>query len=142
MSVVCSICGGTHITCAAIVDPNTRQFIDFGYEAWLDGQCDNCGNVILTDPEKVQDEIDCQYRLYKSKHPAEPRFVLVEYVDTSNYEGSQKGYVKLGNKTSGDSSRIIAFCNSIEEFNAMTVPSETREFTIIGCSGFQRETIR
>lgn len=142
MSVVCSICGGTHITCAAIVDPNTRQFIDFGYEAWLDGQCDNCGNVILTDPEKVQDEIDCQYRLYKSKHPAEPRFVLVEYVDTSNYEGSQKGYVKLGNKTSGDSSRIIAFCNNIEELNAMTVPSETREFTIIGCSGFQREAIR
>lgn len=36
MSVVCSICGGTHITCAAIVDPNTKQFIDFGYEAWLD----------------------------------------------------------------------------------------------------------
>lgn len=90
MSVVCCICGGTHITCAAIVDPNTKQFIDFGYEAWLDAQCDNCGNVNLTDPEKVQDEINCQYRLFKSQQSTELCFALVKYVDTSNYKGSQQ----------------------------------------------------
>lgn len=142
MSVICSICGGTHITCAAIVDPNTKQFINFGYEAWLDGQCDNCGNVTLTDPKQVQDEIDCQHRIFKSRHPTEPRFAVVEYINTSNYEESRKGYIKLkGGKTSANSSRIIASCNSIEELNAMTVPSENREFTIIGCSGFLSEII-
>lgn len=142
MSVICSICGGTHITCAAIVDPNTKQFINFGYEAWLDSQCDNCGNVILTDPKEVQDNIDCQYRLFKSQHSTEPSFAVVEYVDASNYEGSQKGYVKLvGGKDSGNSPKIIASCNSTEELNTMTVPSQEREFTIIGCSSFQSEII-
>ena len=39
MSIVCSICGGTDIKCAAVIDPNTKQFLDFGYEAFLDGEC-------------------------------------------------------------------------------------------------------
>lgn len=54
--IVCSICGGTDIKCAAVVDPNTKKFIEFGYNTFSDGQCEDCGNVPLTDPDEVQSD--------------------------------------------------------------------------------------
>ena len=51
MSIVCSICGGTGVKCTAVIDPNTRQFLEFTRNALSDGLCSQCGNVALTDPD-------------------------------------------------------------------------------------------
>lgn len=37
MSIVCSICGGTGVKCTAVIDPNTRQFLEFTRNALSDG---------------------------------------------------------------------------------------------------------
>ncbi|MCS2303670.1 hypothetical protein NXX23_17385 [Bacteroides ovatus] len=36
MSIVCSICGGTGVKCTAVIDPNTRQFLEFTRNALSD----------------------------------------------------------------------------------------------------------
>lgn len=55
---VCSICDGTQVSCAASVNPNTKEFIDFGYEAFKDGYCEKCGEVVLTDPDILWSSVD------------------------------------------------------------------------------------
>ena len=71
--IVCSICGGTDIKCAAVVDPNTKKFIEFGYNTFSDGQCEDCGNVPLTDPDEVQSDIDRLWTEHMAKHGEAPR---------------------------------------------------------------------
>ena len=58
MSIVCSICGGTGVKCTAVIDPNTRQFLEFTRNALSDGRCSQCGNVALTDPDEVKAGLD------------------------------------------------------------------------------------
>ena len=49
MSIVCSICGGTGVKCTAVIDPNTRQFLEFTRNALSDGRCSQCVKFILNE---------------------------------------------------------------------------------------------
>ena len=64
MSIVCSICGGTGVKCTAVIDPNTRQFLEFTRNALSDGRCSQCGNVALTDPDEVKAGLDSLDGIY------------------------------------------------------------------------------
>lgn len=44
--------------CTAVIDPNTRQFLEFTRNALSDGRCSQCGNVALTDPDEVKAGLD------------------------------------------------------------------------------------
>lgn len=139
MPVVCSICGGTHVSCAAVVNPNTKGFIEFGHEAFIDAQCEQCGFVALTDPDEAKADIDARLRDYYQHNTGEPRYALCEYVDTENYEGSQQCLVQLfpGEIPEGRPG-IIASCNGIDALKAFTVPDPKMErgFTIVECLSF------
>ena len=80
MSIVCSICGGTGIKCAAVIDPNTKQFLNFGYKAFLDGECSQCGNVALTDPDGVKAELDKRWTEYMAHHRVAPNYTCCDIV--------------------------------------------------------------
>ena len=70
MSIVCSICGGTGVKCTAVIDPNTRQFLEFTRNALSDGRCSQCGNVALTDPDEVKAGLDKLWTEYTARHRA------------------------------------------------------------------------
>lgn len=72
MSIVCSICGGTGVKCTAVIDPNTRQFLEFTRNALSDGRCSQCGNVALTDPDEVKAGLDKLWTEYTARHRAAP----------------------------------------------------------------------
>lgn len=134
MSVVCSICGEAHVKCAAVVDPNTKKFLKFGYKAFLDGECENCHNVVLTDPEEVQADIGKMYRKHLNSKKPEPLYAYCQVVRTDNYDGCEGQYIRLDDgPVDENDDRLIASCNGIEELKAMAVPSGDRDFTLVEC---------
>ena len=87
MSVVCSICGGARMTCTAVVDPNTEVFAEFGFEAFCDGPCADCGSVVLTDPDGVGREIGRRYTAFRAESGNAPCYALcAESGSTRRYE--------------------------------------------------------
>lgn len=138
MAIQCSICGGTHVRCAAVVDPNTKEFIEFGYDAFSDGQCEQCSNVALTDPEEVKADIDKRWAEYVARKGSHPNYVLCEIVRTDNYDGYEQAYIRIGgpeNVVGG--SDTIAVCRDLDELKALTVPDPERGFTLVECQAFE-----
>lgn len=138
MSIVCSICGGTDVKCAAVVDPNTKEFLDFGYEAFLDGQCDVCGNVPLTDPDEVQADIEKLWAEHLAKHGKTPSYAYCEVVHL-NHEGSERRFIRIGNQTQPEpTKKVFAYCDNLAALKALAVPNleSGREFTVIGINAF------
>lgn len=142
MPIVCSICGSTHVKCAAVVDPNTKKFLEFGYEAFLDGECENCHNVVLTDPDGIQADIDKMYQEHLTCNKSEPLYAYCQIVRTDNYDGCEGQFIRLDGKAIDEAdNRLIASYNDIEELKAMTVPSDDRDFTLVECQGLYTKRV-
>lgn len=63
MSIRCCKCGGTKVTCEALINPNTKEFDHYTDESFLYGWCDDCKEgTVLTDVDEVKRTIDTQYR--------------------------------------------------------------------------------
>ena len=95
MSIICSICGGTDVKCAAVIDPNTKQFLDFGYEAFLDGKCSRCGNVALTDPDEVKADMDKRWTEYMAQHHTAPNYARCDIVRHGAYDGCEGACIRI-----------------------------------------------
>lgn len=134
MSIVCSICGGTDVMCAAVVNPNTKEFLDFGYEAFLDGQCNVCGNVPLTDPNEVQADIEKLWAEHLAKHGQVPRYAYCGIVQLNN-EGVERRFIRIGKQTQPEpTKKVFACCDNLAALKALAFPDlkSGREFTVIG----------
>ena len=75
MNVICTKCGGTKVSCEAMIDPNTKEFHNYTDESFQYGWCGKCGHgTVLTDTDEVKEEIDRIYQRYveekKEEHPA------------------------------------------------------------------------
>lgn len=136
--VVCSICGGTHVRCTAVVDPNTKEFIEFGYEAFLDGECSQCGNVTLTDPDEIKADIDKRWAEYIARNGSHPNFVLCRIVRTDNYDGYEQARIRIGgSKNVVGNPDTIAVCRDLDELKTLTDPDPERGFTLVECQAFE-----
>lgn len=136
--VVCSICGGTHVRCAAVVDPNTKEFIEFGYEAFLDGECSQCGNVTLTDPDEIKADIDKRWAEYIARNGSHPNFVLCRIVRTDNYDGYEQAHIRIGGPENVvTQTKALAACRDLDELKTLTDPDPERGFTLVECQAFE-----
>lgn len=136
--IVCSICGGTDIKCAAVVDPNTKKFIEFGYNTFSDGQCEDCGNVPLTDPDEVQSDIDRLWTEHMAKHGEVPRYAYCNIVQL-NFEGTERYFIRIGQQREPEPPEcVFGGCKGLAALKALTVPDleSGREFTVISIEAF------
>ena len=116
MSIICSICGGTDVKCAAVIDPNTKQFLDFGYEAFLDGECSRCGNVALTDSDEVKTDMDKRWAEYMAQHHTAPNYARCDIVRHGAYDGCEGACIRIGGPENAvEKYRIVAVCRDLEE---------------------------
>lgn len=138
MAIVCSLCGSSHVKCAAVVDPNTKKFIEFGYDAFSDGQCDDCGNVTLTDPDEVQADIDRLWTEHMAKHGEAPRYAYCSIAQL-NFEGTECRFIRIGQQREPEPpGRVFGGCGGLAALKALTVPDleSGREFTVISIEAF------
>lgn len=142
MSIICSICGGTHVTCAAIVGPNTRAFVDFGHEAFLDGMCEQYGNVVLTDPEELKADIGKMWADYIACHQIMTSYALCEIVRTDRDDGYEKAYIRIGGPENViEKHKVITVCHNVEELKSLADPDPGRQFTVVGCLGLKSHEV-
>ncbi len=138
MSIVCSICGGIDVKCTAVIDPNTKQFLEFTRNALSDGQCSQCGNVALTDPDEVEAEMDKLWTEYTARHRTAPNYTSCDIVRHSDYNGCEKAYIRIGGSSDVvEKYPVVAVCRNLEEFKSLAVPDPTREFTLMGIQRFE-----
>ena len=138
MSIICSICGGTDVKCAAVIDPNTNQFLDFGYEAFLDGECSRCGNVALTDPDEVKTDMDKRWAEYMELYHTAPNYARCDIVRHGDYNGCEGACIRIGGPENAvEKHRIVAVCRDLEELKSLAVPDPVREFTVVECQRFE-----
>ena len=138
MSIVCSICGGTDVKCAAVIDPNTKRFIEFGHGAFLDGECSQCGNVALTDPDEVKSDMDRLWAEYMAQHHTAPNYARGDIVRHGDYDGCEGACIRIGGPENAvEKHRIVAVCRDLEELKALTEPDPEREFTVVECQLFE-----
>lgn len=138
MSIICSICGGTDVKCAAVIDPNTKRFLEFGHEAFLDGECSQCGNVALTDPDEVKTDMDRLWAEYMAQHHTAPNYARCDIVRHGDYDGCEGACIRIGGPENAvEKHRIVAVCRDLEELKSLAMPDPVREFTVVECQRFE-----
>lgn len=81
MGYICTRCGGTKVACEAIVNPNTREIIDYFDESFEHAICGDCENeVIISNVEEVKHEIDLRFHEFVEKTGKEPEYVECQIV--------------------------------------------------------------
>lgn len=81
MGYICTRCGGTKVVCEAIVNPNTREIIDYFDESFEHAICGDCENeVIISNVEEVKHEIDLRFHEFVEKTGKEPEYVECQIV--------------------------------------------------------------
>lgn len=76
MGYICTRCGGTKVVCEAIVNPNTREIIDYFDGSFAHAICGDCENeVIISNVEAVKHEIDLRFHEFVERTGKEPEYV-------------------------------------------------------------------
>lgn len=141
MAIQCSICGGTHVRCAAVVNPNTKEFIEFGYEAFLDGECSQCGNVFLTDSEEVKADIDKRWAEYIARNGSRPNYALCAIIRTE-FNGYEQAHIRIGGpENAAAKPETLVSCQNLSELKALADPDPKREFVLVECQGFESRKV-
>lgn len=89
MNVICTKCGGTKVSCEAMIDPNTKEFHNYTDESFQYGWCGKCGHgTVLTDTDEVKEDIDRIYQRYVEEKKEEPEYAVcvVVWKDDNNSE--------------------------------------------------------
>lgn len=94
MNVICTKCGGTKVSCEAMIDPNTKEFHNYTDESFQYGWCGKCGHgTVLTDTDEVKEDIDRIYQRYVEEKKEEPEYAVcvVVWKDDNNSEHVKSG---------------------------------------------------
>lgn len=89
MSIICTRCGATDVTCEAVINPNTKEFKEYTGESFIYGYCNICDNsAVLTDTDVVAEEIQVEYDDFIRERGEEPTVVscLITWKDDNKME--------------------------------------------------------
>lgn len=135
MSIICSKCGGTKVTCEAMIDPNSKKFDHYTDESFLYGWCDDCKEgTVLTDVDGVKRAINAQYREFTETNGIEPHYVNCRIVwkDDRKYCDTR---IMLSADSGSDEEDIFFYCNSLNGLLSL-VEHGKEDFIVTECHGF------
>lgn len=135
MKVICTKCGGTHVACEAMINPNGKSFRNYTDEAFIYGWCDDCGTgVVLSDVDEVKTDIDKLYVDYCAGHGAEPLYAQCEIVwKDEKFVEPTTVTIKLSVDTDdATDDKIFFYCNSIGQLKSLA-EFEGEDFILTGC---------
>lgn len=118
MNVICTKCGGTDISCEAMINPNTKEFQNYTDESFLYGWCENCKTgVIISDTDEIQDEIQKKFDEFVKKNGKEPHYANCQIVwkDTNDYYDVK---IQLSGDT-GEDDDMFFYCNSLNGLKSL-----------------------
>lgn len=136
MGYICTRCGGTKVACEAIVNPNTREIIDYLDESFAHAICGDCENeVIISNVEEVKHEIDLRFHEFVERTGKEPEYVECQIVWKKTGD-DKRATIKLSLSISDDDNDdVFYYCNGIESFKQLAEYG-MGEFIVTGCWNF------
>lgn len=137
MSVICTKCGGTHVSCAAMINPNDKSFIHYEDESFLYGWCDDCEiGVVLTDIEEIQSEISTKFSEFVNKNNKEPEIANCRIA----WKDGEEGYdvkIQLSSDSSPDEEDgIFFYCDSLNDLKSLATFG-VGDFIVTECYSFE-----
>lgn len=133
---ICTRCGGTKVACEAIVNPNTREIIDYFDESFAHAICGDCENeVIISNVEEVKHEIDLRFHEFVEKTGKEPEYVECQIVWKKTGD-DKRATIKLSlSINDDDNDDVFYYCNGIESFKQLAEYG-MGEFIVTFCWSF------
>ena len=121
MSVICCKCGSTEVSCEAIINPNTKELINYTDESFEYGWCDKCNDdKPLTDTEEVKKEIDAKLIDFESTFGKKPLYASCQVAFVGTDDPFQDLLFKLSSDVGNDDDEVFFYCNGIEELKSLT----------------------
>lgn len=122
MKVICTKCGGMHVACEAMINPNDKSFCNYTDDAFIYGWCDDCGNgVVLSDVDEVKGDIDKHYADFCAEYGTEPLYARCDIV-WKDEQFVEPNPVTIKLSADADDSiddKIFYYCNSIGQLKSL-----------------------
>lgn len=118
---ICPHCFSPSVSCQAYVNPNNHQVDQYAKDAFLNGQCYNCGRTgELLRVELNQQTIGNKYEEYLRRRKEEPRYALclIVYTDIRIQEECVK--IKLSSCFDEENDTgTFYFCNGLADLKSL-----------------------
>lgn len=117
--VICTKCGSMNVSCDATINPNTKKFKEYGSEAFLYGNCEDCNDsAYLIDIVEVRKMLDLEYQDFLQTMGVEPEVLSCQVVRKAPYD-YQDVRIQLapGNREGDD---IFFKCNGYPDLKRLT----------------------
>lgn len=139
MSIICSKCGGTRVTCEALIDPNTKKFDRYTDESFLYGWCDDCKTgTVLTDVDGVKNEIKEKHQVFYEKNRMEPQYANCRVAWKDNRDCCDVK-IMLSSDTGLNEEDIFFYCDSLDGLQSLAGYGKA-DFIVTECYGFKMLT--
>ena len=136
MPIICTKCGGTDVSCEAIINPNNKEFKDYTGEAFAYGWCEHCkSGSILTDTDKTRQEIECKFQEFVEKNKCEPKYAICSIVWKDTNEEEDVKIQLSADSNSDEDDGIFFYCNGLGALKSLT-EFGVEDFIVIFCFRF------
>jgi hypothetical protein len=124
MSVICNKCHSTKVSCEAIINPNTKEFINYTDDSLDYGWCNDCNEgQYLVDTEEVKTNIDKAFNEYKSNFGKEPSYALCHIMHKGGDAPFYDMLFKLSMDIDKDDEGVFFYCNGLNGLKSLVEPS-------------------
>lgn len=119
LKVICTRCGSMNVACDAVINPNTKEFKDYGSEAFLYGSCNDCDNsTYLVDVIEVRNMLQVEYNGFLATMNEEPEILSCQVVRKEPYDFQDVRIQLVPGNREGDD--IFFKCNGFSDLKRLT----------------------
>ena len=131
MAIICTLCGGTNVSCECIANPNNGTIEDYRDGAFYDACCDDCKEfVVIVDVEREKSDARELYNSFIKVNNEKPDMARCEIVLKETGEVKNET-IKLDPSVDTSTLSAIYTCNGIEELIKLFDWSKERNFSLI-----------
>lgn len=131
MAIICTLCGGTNVSCECIANPNNGTIYDYREGAFYEAYCDDCEeNVVIVDIERERSNTKTLYNDFIKVNNEKPDMVRCEIVLKEIGEVKNET-IKLDPSVNTPTLSVIYTCNGIDELMKLFDWSKERNFSLV-----------
>lgn len=138
MAIICTLCGGTNVSCECIANPNNGTIYDYIEETFYDAHCDDCKEfVVIVDVERERDDTRKLYESFLKTNNEKPNIATCEIVlkETGVVKNET---IKLDPSVNTPTLSNIYTCNGIDELMELFDWSKERNFSLVDVHLFHK----
>lgn len=136
MNIICSKCGGTNVTCEAIINPNTKKLDHYTDKSFLNGWCNDCRTgTILTDVDEIKNDMKDKYLEFRKTMGIEPQYADCRIVWKDDQESYDVRIMLSADTCPEEDKNVFYHCNSPAALSSLAEYGN-EDFIVTECYGF------